>query len=91
MSMKERVVLVHNGIVENYLELREELTAEGVSFSSETDTEVIVQLVERLLEAGYTFSEAVREALRRLKGSNAVVALSTDQPDSLVCARLGNS
>jgi glucosamine--fructose-6-phosphate aminotransferase (isomerizing) len=91
MSMRERVVLVHNGIVENYLELREELTAEGVTFSSDTDTEVIVQLVERLLEAGYAFSEAVREALRRLKGSNAVVVLSTDQPDSLVCARLGNA
>ena len=91
MSMKERVVLVHNGIVENYLELREELMAEGVSFSSETDTEVIVQLVERLLEAGYSFPEAVRETLQRLRGSNAVVALSTDQPDSLVCARLGNA
>jgi glucosamine--fructose-6-phosphate aminotransferase (isomerizing) len=91
MSMKERVVLVHNGIVENYLELREELTAEGVSFSSDTDTEVIVQLVERLLEAGYSFPEAVQEALQRLKGSNAIVALSTDQPDSLVCARLGNA
>jgi glucosamine--fructose-6-phosphate aminotransferase (isomerizing) len=91
MSMKGRVVLVHNGIVENYLELREELTVEGVSFSSDTDTEVIVQLIERLLEAGYSFTEATREALRLLKGSNAIVALSTDQPDSLVCARLGNA
>lgn len=50
--MNGRVVVVHNGIVENFLSLREELMAEGVTFKSDTDTEVIVQMVERYLEAG---------------------------------------
>lgn len=90
-GMNGQVVLVHNGIVENYLELKEELVAEGVRFDSETDSEVIVQLIERLLGAGLGFADAVREALRRLKGSNAIVAMCIDYPNQLVCARLGNA
>jgi glucosamine--fructose-6-phosphate aminotransferase (isomerizing) len=90
-SMNGRVVLVHNGIVENYVELKEELAAEGVAFVSETDTEVIVQLIERYLETGIDFVTAVRHALERLKGSNAVVTMTVDNPEQLVCARLGNA
>ncbi len=90
-GMNGRVVLVHNGIVENYLELKEELAAEGVHFESDTDTEVIVQLIERYLETGIDFVTAVRHALERLKGSNAVVTMTTDNPNQLVCARLGNA
>ncbi|MFZ0547887.1 MAG: glutamine--fructose-6-phosphate transaminase (isomerizing) [Candidatus Promineifilaceae bacterium] len=90
-SMNGRVVLVHNGIVENYLELKEELSAEGVVFNSDTDTEVIVQLIERFLETGIEFVAAVRHALERLKGSNAVVTMTIDNPEMLVCARLGNA
>lgn len=90
-SMNGRVVLVHNGIVENYLALKEELAAEGVQFNSETDTEVIVQLIERYLETGIEFVSAVRQALERLKGSNAVVTMTVDNPQQLVCARLGNA
>ena len=85
------VVLVHNGIVENFLTLREELEAEGVQFASETDTEVIVHLIDRLLHAGYPLEKAVREALRRLEGASAVVLMSRHHPDTLIAARLGNA
>ena len=91
LSMNGRVVLVHNGIVENYQSLRDELMAEGVAFRSETDTEVIVQLVERYMAGGLTLEEAARRTLRQLEGANAVVLMSIDQPDRLVCARIGNA
>ena len=91
IGMNGRVVVVHNGIVENFLPLREELAAEGVKFASETDTEVIVQLVERYLESGMGFETAVRQSLAQLEGANAVVVMSVEQPDQLICARLGNA
>lgn len=91
LSMNGRVVVVHNGIVENFLTLREELMAEGVSFGSDTDTEVIVQLVERYLESGVPFETAVQRALVQLEGANAVVVMTLDHPDRLICARLGNA
>ena len=90
-SMNGRVVLVQNGIVENFAELKEELKAEGVAFTSETDTEVIVQLVERYLAAGHSFKTAVRHTLQQLRGANAIVVLNADQPDQMICARLGNA
>lgn len=91
MSMNGRVVVVHNGIVENFLELREELEAEGVKFNSDTDTEVIVQLIERQLGTGISLETAVRRTLKLLKGASAVVVMNIDNPDELVCARLGNA
>lgn len=91
VSMNGRVVLVHNGIVENYAELRDELQAGGIQFQSDTDTEVIVQLVERFLDAGHDFKTAVRQTLTLLRGANAVVVMNIDQPDTLICARLGNA
>ncbi|MCP5096314.1 MAG: glutamine--fructose-6-phosphate transaminase (isomerizing) [Chloroflexi bacterium] len=90
-SMNGRVVVVHNGIVENYLTLREELSAEGVEFVSDTDTEVIVQMVERYLDSGMTFQTAVRNTLKQLQGANAVVVMGIDQPDRIIGARLGNA
>ena len=91
VSMNGRVVLVHNGIVENFAVLREELQMEGVRFESDTDTEVIAQLVERYLESGLDFDTAVRQTLKQLHGANAVVVMHTRQPDTLICARLGNA
>lgn len=91
VSMNGRVVVVHNGIVENFLPLREELEAEGVQFRSETDTEVIVQLIERHLAAGEGLQTAVSHTLSQLKGANAVVVMSQEHPDTLLCARLGNA
>jgi len=89
-STKE-VVVVHNGIVENFLELREDLAAEGVVFNSDTDTEVIVHLVERFLSGGTSLEEATRQALRQLKGAHGVVVFSALEPDKLVAARIGNA
>ncbi|HUN24432.1 MAG TPA: glutamine--fructose-6-phosphate transaminase (isomerizing) [Anaerolineales bacterium] len=85
------VVVVQNGIVENYLELKEELIAEGIGFRSDTDTEVIVHLIERFYVADVSLEQAVRQALKLLRGSNAVVALSSREPGKLVTARLGNA
>lgn len=85
------VVLVHNGIVENFLELRQELSAEGVQFQSDTDTEVIVQLVDRYLSLGLGLVEAARRALNHLKGAHGIVMLSLREPDKIVAARIGNA
>ncbi len=90
-SQHGKIVLVHNGIVENFAELRQTLLAEGFTFTSDTDSEVIAQWMERYLEVGYSFEEAARHTLRQLKGSNAVVMLSAMEPDTIICARLGNA
>lgn len=92
ISMNGDFVVVHNGIVENYLELREELAAEGVKFQSETDTEVIVQLVERLASNGFSdLTEAARQTVKLLRGAHAIVLMSRRQPDRLVAIRIGNA
>ena len=85
------VVVVHNGIVENYLALRDELTAEGRVFHSETDTETIVHLIEKYSAEGNNLMEAVRLALGRLKGAHGIVVMSSREPDKIVAARIGNA
>ena len=85
------VVVVHNGIVENYLELRDELSAEGVKFNSETDTEIIVHLVERYLAMDHDLEGAARRALTHLRGAHGIVLLSVHEPDKIVAARIGNA
>jgi glucosamine--fructose-6-phosphate aminotransferase (isomerizing) len=91
MGMTGDVVIVHNGIVENYLELRDELTSEGTEFSSETDTEVIVHLIERYLAVEGNLAEAARRALSLLRGAHGVVAFYKNEPDKIVAARIGNA
>ncbi len=81
------VVVIHNGIIENYLELRHELMGKGRTFSSETDTEVIAHLIDRYLQEGHSFREATRAALRHLSGSFALVALSERDPETLLTAK----
>ncbi|MFA9405037.1 MAG: glutamine--fructose-6-phosphate transaminase (isomerizing) [Anaerolineales bacterium] len=85
------VVVVHNGIVENFLELRDELSAEGVKFNSETDTEIIVHLVERYLAMDHDLEGAARRALTHLRGAHGIVLLSVHEPDKIVAARIGNA
>jgi glutamine---fructose-6-phosphate transaminase (isomerizing) len=85
------VVVVHNGIVENFLELKEELSAEGVRFNSDTDTEVIVQLLDRYLALGGDVVEATRNTLNLIKGAHGIVVLSSREPDKIVAARIGNA
>ena len=91
IGMNGRVVVVQNGIVENFLSLREELLAEGIEFQSDTDTEVIVQMIERYLESGIDFETAVRQTATQLEGANAIVVMTTEEPNRLICARLGNA
>src|SRR5262250_2042969 len=84
-----QLVVVHNGIIENYLPIKERLQAEGHVFKSETDTEVIAHLIEWHLKDAPRLDEAVRRALRELRGSYAVVVLHKQMPDRLVAAKLG--
>lgn len=86
-----KIVVVHNGIVENFLELKDELTSEGVTFNSETDTETIVQLAEHLKAGGISLAEAARKTFNQIEGANVVVLMSTDEPDKIVTARIGNA
>jgi glucosamine--fructose-6-phosphate aminotransferase (isomerizing) len=91
IGMTGNVVVVHNGIVENFIELREELIAEGAVFNSDTDTETIVHLVERYLSLGQSLTDAARHALQHLKGAHGVVIMSSREPDKIVAARIGNA
>jgi glucosamine--fructose-6-phosphate aminotransferase (isomerizing) len=91
LGMTGQVVVVHNGIVENFLELRQELSAEGVVFKSDTDTEVIVHLIERYLSTSSSLVEATRQALQHLRGAHGIVVISTTEPDKIVAARIGNA
>ena len=86
-----KVVIVHNGIVENFLELRNELSAEGVTFNSDTDTETIVQLVEHYQAAGLDLTEAARKTFQHIRGAHGIVLMSSEEPDKMVCARIGNA
>ena len=86
----ERVALVHNGIIENHQELRTELMAAGCEFTSETDTEVMVHLIARLMDQGHDLYSAVREAVNRLRGAYAIAVLCADEPGVVVGARKGS-
>ena len=86
-----RIAVVHNGIVENFLALRADLAGDGVAFASETDTEVIVHLIERYVDDGMDLERATHATLARLHGSQAIVVMRADEPDRLVCARIGNA
>ncbi len=90
LGMTGDVVVVHNGIVENFTTLREELISEGAVFQSETDSEVIVFLIERYLSDN-DLTSAVQKALGLLKGAHGVVVMSKNEPDKIIAARIGNA
>jgi glucosamine--fructose-6-phosphate aminotransferase (isomerizing) len=81
------VVVVHNGIIENYLSLKKTLSREGHTFKSETDTEILCHLIQSHLFKGATFEEAVREALLRVEGAYAIAVLCEGEEDKLIGAR----
>ena len=81
-------VVVHNGIIENYMTLKEELIAKGHKFKSETDTEVVPHLIEELYKGD--FAAAVREVLKKVEGSYSLVFMSKLHPDELICAKQDN-
>jgi glucosamine--fructose-6-phosphate aminotransferase (isomerizing) len=84
-------VVTHNGIVENYEPLKEQLVAEGHHFSSETDTEVIAHLIERYIAGGADLPEAARRALSEIRGANAVTVVNGRWPDIVVAGRTGHA
>jgi len=84
------VAVVHNGIIENYLELKERLLAQGHVFSSETDTEIIAHLVDQHLGQCGDFEAAVRQALSEVRGAYAVAILCQSEPDKMIAAKLGS-
>ncbi len=86
-----QVAVVHNGIVENFLELRQELEAAGFTFTSQTDSECIPFLISLFLRDGYSLEEAAAKTASRLRGTNAVVIASNLEPTKLVAFRTGNA
>ena len=87
-SATGRLALIHNGIIENYLALKEKLVARGIPFKSVTDTEVLVQLIEHImLSNNLTLLEAVQVALHQVIGAYAIAILDREHPDTIVCAR----
>ncbi len=85
-----RIVVVHNGIIENYLALKRELAAQGRIFQSETDTEVIAHLIDSIVQKGLSLEDAVREAARHLEGAYAIAVIDEKNPDIVVGARKGS-
>jgi glucosamine--fructose-6-phosphate aminotransferase (isomerizing) len=88
-SSGQRVSLVHNGIIENHNVLRDELKKAGYVFASDTDSEVVVHLIDSYLEQGHSLLESVRAAIKHLEGAFAIAAVSPLFPDQIVAARLG--
>ena len=85
-----RVALVHNGIIENHVALRQELLAQGYEFASATDTEVVVHMLHRHLVAGSSLLDAMQAVVQRLEGAYALAAVDIDHPDQVVAARKGS-
>ena len=86
---RDALAIVHNGIIENHETLRRELSAEGYAFASETDTEVIVNLVHRFLSGGLDLPEAVSAAAAKLRGAYAIALIDENNPERIVATRLG--
>ena len=81
------IVVIHNGIIENYLNLKKSLEQKGHTFKSETDTEIIAHLIQNYLFKGNSFEQAVRNALKRIKGSYAIGVICEEEPKKLIAAR----
>ncbi len=87
---KDHIAVVHNGIIENYEELRTRLTAEGYEFTSDTDTEVIAHLIHSHYARGNSLLTATQASLAELVGAYAIGVIASDNPDQMVCARRGS-
>ena len=81
------VAVVHNGIIENYLEIKEELTLEGHVFKSDTDTEVIPHLIQKFMDEKFDLEHAVRKTIEVIEGAYAIAAISVNEPDKIVATR----
>jgi len=91
LSNNGKLAIIHNGIIENYASIKEELTKRGYIFHSDTDTEVLVNLIEEVMKKENTsLDHAVRIALNEVVGAYAIVVLNVDNPDQLIAARKGS-
>jgi glucosamine--fructose-6-phosphate aminotransferase (isomerizing) len=90
LDSQERIALVHNGIIDNVESLRKELIQQGVKFRSETDTEVLAELIGIAVARGATLREAVVQGLKRIEGTAGIVCVDRNDPERLVAARLGS-
>lgn len=90
LDCKGEIAIVHNGIIENYKLLREQLTALGHTFKSATDTEVVVHLIEQYLTSEASLEDAVREAMKRVEGTYGLVVISKNDPEKLIAVRKGS-
>ncbi|MEZ5023977.1 MAG: glutamine--fructose-6-phosphate transaminase (isomerizing) [Chitinophagales bacterium] len=90
-SESGKIAVIHNGIIENYITLKKELLNDGYTFKSDTDTEVIVQLIEQVkTKANVDLEEAVRIALGKIVGAYAIVVISEEEPDKLIAAKMSS-
>jgi glucosamine--fructose-6-phosphate aminotransferase (isomerizing) len=90
-SASGKLAMIHNGIIENYGQLKQELVNKGYTFSSDTDTEVLLHFIDDIRENNHcTLEEAIRIALRRVTGAYVIVILDTESPDTLIAARKGS-
>lgn len=85
-----RIAVVHNGVIDNFMELRKELSEKGHKFNSETDTEVIPHMIEDYMKGGLDLAGAIKEVTKRIEGTYAIVAMSTVDDSKIVCTRDGN-
>lgn len=91
LSDSEKMVIIHNGIIENYASLKEGLQKRGYTFRSDTDTEVVVNLIDFILDKeGGSFDEAIRKALHEVVGAYAIAVMHTDYPNTIVAAKKGS-
>ncbi|WP_299200389.1 glutamine--fructose-6-phosphate transaminase (isomerizing) [uncultured Amphritea sp.] len=86
----DRIAVVHNGIIENYTALKAELIADGYTFLSDTDTEVVTHLIHREVISGKSLEAALKESLKRLDGAYALAVIDQQQPDLLLATRMGS-
>ncbi|MGQ4910606.1 MAG: glutamine--fructose-6-phosphate transaminase (isomerizing) [Candidatus Thorarchaeota archaeon] len=85
-----KIAVVHNGVIDNFIELRKELTARGHKFTSETDTEVIPHMIEDYLNEGLDLEHAIKRVTERIEGTYAIVVISSSEEGKIVCTRDGN-
>ena len=87
---ENKIAVVHNGVIDNFMGLRKELKEKGHKFNSETDTEIIPHMIEDFMKEGLDLAGAIKEVTKRIEGTYAIVAVSAEDSDKIVCTRDGN-
>src|SRR6185312_4120586 len=92
ISQSGNIAIIHNGIIENYAQIKKELIAKGYEFKSDTDTEVLLNFIDDILKnnPGYNVEQALRIALKRIVGAYCILLIHKDDPETIVAARKGS-